>query len=237
MTVTLCLGIQNALVKLDTPEALQAATLLDASLLDNTKLYLEFATPFNLSEWRLSILHSSGHQDPHLVQSLWGDLIRSMFDRLNQERDTIGLLRNLSQLTVKYLQSGDAYFPAHFIICLLEQHAFLHKLDPSHLFLCLLDSGVSPLRLLTEYHSLYSAKDAFWLDEQAPLYIPGLVLKLSSHLVTSQNVLNTSERRQVVEWLSGHIPIYLTDLEGMNVTLPAVREMITSFRELSNSKP
>ena len=235
--MTHSLGIQNALIKLDTPEATQAATLLDTSLLDNTKLYLEFATPFSLSEWRLSILHSSGHHDPHLVESLWGDLIRSLFDRLNQERDTIGLLRKLNELTVKYLQSGDAYFPAQFIIRLLEQHAFLHKLDQSNLFLCLLDSGVSPLRLLNEYHALYSTKDAFWLDEQAPLYIPRIVLKLSSHLMTSQNVLNTSERRQVVEWLSGHIPIYLTDLQGMNMTLPAVCEMITSFRDLSSFKP
>ncbi|KAI6646340.1 Nuclear pore complex protein [Oopsacas minuta] len=229
------LGIQTALIELNTSEAIEAASQLHLSLLDNTKLYMEFATPFGLSEWRLSILHSSGHQDLRLVEDLWTDMISTMFKQQRTDGDVIGLLRKLKELTVKYNQSGDTYFPLHFIIVLLEQRSFELELDQSHLFMCLLEAGLSPIRLLNEYHRVYLSKDAFWLDNQAQLYIPQIVLKLSSYIMTSHNILNVTEKRHVVEWLSGHIPIYLTDLEGMSIT-PTLREMITQFRELLSSK-
>ena len=198
---------------------------------------MEFATPFRLSEWRLSILHSSGHQDPRLAEALWRDILISQFRIMGADGDTIGLLRKLKELTLKYLQSGEAYFPLAFILQQLEQQGFILEMDQSHLFMCLLEAGVSPVRLLSEYHKVYLARDPFWLDSQAPLHLPQVLLRLSSYLIGSHNVLGASERRQVAEWLSGHIPIYLTDLQGLNATAPLVRELIGSFRELISPKP
>ena len=197
---------------------------------------MEFVTPFMLAEWRLAILHSSGHQDPRLVEDLWRQIITSQFALLRQDRDTIGLLRKIKELAIKYSQFGDCFFPIDFILQQMEQHAFRSKIEQSDLFKCMLESNIAPLCLLNGYHKVYKTSDAFWFDNQAQLYIPQVILNLSTYLTTSHNILSVSERRQVVEWLSNNVPIYLTDLQALNVTLPDLRQMISAFRELVSAK-
>ena len=170
------------------------------------------------------------------MEGLWRDVITSLFLLLRSDADTIGLLRKLKELTLKYLQSGDSYFPLKFILQQLEQQGYSGEMDQSHLFMCLLEAGLPPIRLLAQYHGAYLSREAFWLDNRAQLHFPQVILKLSSYLVSSHNVLTPAEKRQVVEWLSSHIPIYLTDLQGLNITVPLVRELIGSFRELINAK-
>ena len=52
-----------------------AIGLLNAELMDISKLYGDFAEPFGLAESKLAIVHCAGHYDPTLVESLWREII------------------------------------------------------------------------------------------------------------------------------------------------------------------
>lgn len=57
-----------------TPEVAAAIGMLNEELMDITKLYGDFAEPFDLAECKLAIVHCAGHYDPTLVESLWRDI-------------------------------------------------------------------------------------------------------------------------------------------------------------------
>ncbi len=57
------------------PEVAAAIGMLNEELMDITKLYGDFAEPFELAECKLAIVHCAGHYDPTLVESLWRDII------------------------------------------------------------------------------------------------------------------------------------------------------------------
>ena len=70
------LGILQALTSLPpSTEVSGAIGMLNAELMDITKLYGDFAEPFGLAECKLAIVHCAGHYDPTLVESLWRDII------------------------------------------------------------------------------------------------------------------------------------------------------------------
>ena len=55
---------------------LQAAIdMLNGELMDITKLYGDFAEPYQLAECKLAIVHCAGHFDPTLIESLWREII------------------------------------------------------------------------------------------------------------------------------------------------------------------
>ena len=70
------LGILETLASLPTStDVSKAIEMLNAELMDITKLYGDFAEPFGLAECKLAIVHCAGHYDPTLVESLWRDII------------------------------------------------------------------------------------------------------------------------------------------------------------------
>ena len=70
------LGILQALTSLpSSTEVSGAIGMLNAELMDITKLYGDFAEPFGLAECKLAIVHCAGHYDPTLIESLWRDII------------------------------------------------------------------------------------------------------------------------------------------------------------------
>ncbi len=72
------LGVLDALnLRPRTPEVAAAIGMLNEELMDITKLYGDFAEPFELAECKLAIVHCAGHYDPTLVESLWRDIIDS----------------------------------------------------------------------------------------------------------------------------------------------------------------
>ena len=69
------LGILQTLASLPpSTDVSKAIEMLNAELMDITKLYGDFAEPFGLAECKLAIVHCAGHYDPTLVESLWRDI-------------------------------------------------------------------------------------------------------------------------------------------------------------------
>ncbi len=72
------LGVLDALnLRPRTPDVAAAIGMLNEELMDITKLYGDFAEPFELAECKLAIVHCAGHYDPTLIESLWRDIIDS----------------------------------------------------------------------------------------------------------------------------------------------------------------
>ena len=69
--------VLDALRQLGTSEAAAAVSMLNAELMDISKLYGDFAEPFRLADCKLAIVHCAGHDDPTLVESLWREIIEN----------------------------------------------------------------------------------------------------------------------------------------------------------------
>lgn len=138
---------------LNTNEAArQAMKDLNIALYDITQLYQNFAEPFNLWECQLSILNCSNHNDPLLIESVWGNIINSAVDGPGtaQER-SVQLFTKIELLVREFGESGPC-FPFAFLIRELEIKACQLNLPegtvPEKLFSMKLD-----IELLLEYYS------------------------------------------------------------------------------------
>lgn len=141
----------NSLVT-NNPNAIQAVKELNLALYDITQLYQNFAETFELWECQLSILNCSNHNDPLLIESVWGNIINSAVETPGsvQER-SMRLFTKIELLFREFGESGPC-FPFAFIIRELEIKACqLHLPEgivPENLFAMKLD-----IELLLEYYS------------------------------------------------------------------------------------
>lgn len=99
------------------PETLtiqEAISALNYELFDISKLYGDFADPFNLPECQLAILHCAGHYDPTLIETLWQKIIDNQLSRLSsidsKESQKVLLSNKIIELGKHYLQI-EKYFP------------------------------------------------------------------------------------------------------------------------------
>lgn len=155
------LGAMSSLVT-NNPNAVQAIKELNFALYDITQLYQNFAEPFDLWECQLSILNCSNHNDPLLIESVWGNIINSAVETQGsaQER-SLRLFTKIELLVREFGESGPC-FPFAFLIRELEIKACqLHLPEgtvPEKLFAMKLD-----IELLLEYYSrLVTLLKAVW---------------------------------------------------------------------------
>ncbi|EDV98990.1 GH13295 [Drosophila grimshawi] len=147
------------------PETRQTIKELNYALYDITQLYQNFADPFELWECQLSILNCSNHNDPLLIESVWGNIINNAVDGPGsaQER-SIRLFSKIELLVREFGESGPC-FPFSFLIRELEIKACqLHLPEgtvPEKLFEMKLD-----IELLLEYYSrMISMNERIWANE------------------------------------------------------------------------
>lgn len=138
-------------------EAASAVKELNFALYDITQLYQHFAEPFNLWECQLSILNCSHHNDPLLIESVWGNIINSIVEEPGTTHErSVRLFTKMELLVREYGESG-ACFPFAFLIRELEIKACQLKLPegivPEKLVTMNLD-----VELLLEYYSRYLHK-------------------------------------------------------------------------------
>ena len=72
------LGLVEAMGNLGgprTPEVEAALASLNADLHSITKLYADYAEPYQLWECQLAILHCAGHPDSMLIATVWDQII------------------------------------------------------------------------------------------------------------------------------------------------------------------
>ncbi|XP_033150303.1 nuclear pore complex protein Nup154 [Drosophila busckii] len=158
------LAAMNSLAS-NNQEARQAVKELNFALYDITQLYQHFAEPFQLWECQLSILNCSNHNDPLLIESVWGNIINAAVETQGstQER-TIRLFTKIELLVREFGESGPC-FPFAFLIRELEIRACQLRLPegtvPEKLFAMKLD-----IELLLEYYSrMISMNERIWANE------------------------------------------------------------------------
>ena len=93
---------------------IQSAMLrLNSSLLDISQLYQNYAEPFDLWECQLAILHCSGHHDPHLVETMWSNIIDAELKKSEEfnYNSRIVMLSNKMKELGKIYAFSQKYFP------------------------------------------------------------------------------------------------------------------------------
>ncbi|EDW63290.1 nuclear pore complex protein Nup154 [Drosophila virilis] len=178
------------------PAARQAIKDLNMALYDITQLYQNFADPFDLWECQLSILNCSNHNDPLLIESVWGNIINSAVDGPGsaQER-SIKLFTKIELLVREFGESGPC-FPFAFLIRELEIKACQLQLPegtvPEKLFAMKLD-----IELLLEYYSrMISMNERIWANEGNEWHLIQSAIRVVTLLAdNSQAIWYRSKRR------------------------------------------
>lgn len=225
--------VQEALKRRsDLPGAGESAARLDTELFDVTRLYGDFAEPFDLAECKLAIVRTSGYDNPMLVENLW----RSVLER--EFRECCGraapLSRRLTELAREYA-AAEKFFPLPFVVKFLELRGCHTDLSPGWPLEPLLEAGVSLGRLRDAYHGLYRGKDPAWFGR--PLHL----LKAIAYLV---RVLlerrlrhidgGPEELRRLANRCLDDIAGYVVDLQSMGREAEVVALMDT-FKGLQAS--
>ncbi|KAH8397600.1 hypothetical protein KR215_001922, partial [Drosophila sulfurigaster] len=146
-------------------EARQAINELNCALYDITQLYQNFAERFDLWECQLSILNCSNHNDPLLIESVWGNIINSAVDPAGSTQDRSTRLFTKIEVLVREFGESGPCFPFAFLIRELEIKACQMHLPegtvPEKLFAMKLD-----IELLLEYYSrMISMNERIWANE------------------------------------------------------------------------
>ncbi|KAH8377789.1 hypothetical protein KR093_007134, partial [Drosophila rubida] len=146
-------------------EARQAINELNSALYDITQLYQNFAERFDLWECQLSILNCSNHNDPLLIESVWGNIINSAVDPAGSTQERSMRLFTKVELLVREFGESGPCFPFAFLIRELEIKACQMNLPegtvPEKLFAMKLD-----VELLLEYYSrMISMNERIWANE------------------------------------------------------------------------
>ncbi|XP_020807415.1 nuclear pore complex protein Nup155 [Drosophila serrata] len=177
-------------------EAAAAVKELNYALYDITQLYTHFAEPFNLWECQLSILNCSHHNDPLLIESVWGNIINSTVEEPGTALERSNRLFTKIELLVREYNESGACFPFAFLIRELEIKACQLRLPegivPEKLVTMSLD-----VELLLEYYSrMISMNERVWANEGNEWHLIESAIRVVTLLAdNAQTVWYRSKRR------------------------------------------
>ncbi|KAL7738924.1 hypothetical protein ACLKA6_016926 [Drosophila palustris] len=180
------------------PDARQAIKELNLALYDITQLYQNFADPFDLWECQLSILNCSNHNDPLLIESVWGNIINSAVDTPGSAHErSIQLFTKIELLVREFGESGPC-FPFAFLIRELEIKACqLHLPEgtvPEKLFAMKLD-----VELLLEYYSrMISMNERIWANEGNEWHLIQSAIRVVTLLADNAQAIWYRSKRRIL---------------------------------------
>ncbi|KAL9930126.1 nuclear pore complex protein Nup154 isoform 1-T2 [Glossina fuscipes fuscipes] len=178
--------------------ATKAISNLNGNLYDITQLYENFADPFNLWECKLTILNCSHHNDPLLIESVWGKIINEAVENANSvEQACTRLFTKVETLVKEFGESGHC-FPLAFIIRELEVKAcqlrFPEGIVPEKLIAMNLD-----IELLMEYYSrMISINERIWANEGNAWQLVQSSICIITLLAKNIHTLCSRTRRRIV---------------------------------------
>ncbi|XP_041675233.1 LOW QUALITY PROTEIN: nuclear pore complex protein Nup154 [Drosophila eugracilis] len=179
-------------------EASTAVKELNYALFDITQLYQHFAEPFDLWECQLSILNCSHHNDPLLIESVWGNIINSIVDEpgTTQERSN-RLFTKIELLVREYGESG-ACFPFAFLIRELELKACQLRLPEGIVAEKLVTMNLDVELLLEYYSRMISMNERVWANEGNEWHLIQSAIRVVSLMAdNAQSIWYRSKRRIV----------------------------------------
>lgn len=206
-----------------------AVEMLTRELMDISKLYGDFADPFQLSECKLSIIHCAGHYDSILVESLWTEIIDkevALAKKQSVENQMQGVYTKLIQLGQVYIHS-ERFFPLEHIISVLEKYSCQQHWRVDFVYSTLHKVGVSLQTLFDIYNRLFKSKLPFWQFIHQPLSI---IYSLHCFYRDNPSLIPAYERSAFKAMVLDAISVYLVELH--TATPSAAGDLQMKFRQL-----
>ncbi|XP_035777971.1 nuclear pore complex protein Nup154-like [Anopheles albimanus] len=179
--------------------ARDALDQLESTLYNLTKLYADFAEPYELWECKLTILNCSHHNDPLLIESVWTHILdRELEGRGEGAAERCRrMLAKVKSLALEYDSSGHC-FPLAFIVRELEVRCFRLKLYNSPVPEALIDMNLDIEELLNIYSRLVSMNERIWVTEEDELYLIRSTARLLALIVAQPKLVPAKDRRKVL---------------------------------------
>ncbi|XP_017059277.1 nuclear pore complex protein Nup154 [Drosophila ficusphila] len=177
-------------------EAATAVKELNYALYDITQLYQHFAEPFDLWECQLSILNCSHHNDPLLIESVWGNIINSVVDEPGSTQERSNRLFTKIELLVREYGESGACFPFAFLIRELEIKACQLRLPEGIVPEKLVNMNLDVELLLEYYSRMISMNERVWANEGNEWHLIQSAIRVVSLLAdNAQSIWYRSKRR------------------------------------------
>lgn len=228
------LRVQEALRRrIDLPGAGESAARLDTELFDVTRLYGDFAEPFDLAECKLAIVRTSGYDNPMLVENLWRGILEREFRESGGR--VAALSQRLTELAREYV-TAERFFPLPFLVKFLELRGCPADLEPGWPLEPLLAAGVSLGKLRDAYHGLYRSKDPAWFGR--PLHLLKAIACLVRALLERRMRHVDGEKaelRRLANRCLDDITGYVVDLQSMGGRDSALVALMDTFKGLQTS--
>ncbi|XP_023298970.2 nuclear pore complex protein Nup154 [Lucilia cuprina] len=209
-------------------DANKAVENLNKILYDITQLYENFADPFDLWECKLTILNCSHHNDPLLIESVWGQIINKSVEGTGsmQERST-RLFSKIETLFKEFGESGHC-FPLAFIIRELEIKACQLRLSegivPDKLVAMNID-----VELLMEYYSrMISINERIWANEGNEWHLVQSSIRVVTLLANNAHAIWSRSKRRIIGKAQDMVSVCL----NLCYQKPGTERMQQSLKEL-----
>ncbi|XP_028318058.1 nuclear pore complex protein Nup155-like [Gouania willdenowi] len=206
---------------------------LSSEPMDVTKLYVEFADHFKLSECKLAIVHCAGRSDPILVHSLWQEILEKELG----DSVTMSPIDRMRSLNLKLVSLGKIYagtpryFPLEFLVKFLEQEVCRLHWDIGFVTSTMQEIGVQLPRLLEVYDQLFKTRDPCWQQLKKPLHLVECIHILLSGYVKDPSRVPTYDRRRFTNVCLDNICGYLVELQSLSPN-SALQQTICNFKSL-----
>lgn len=222
--------VLDALRQLGTSEAAAAVSMLNAELMDISKLYGDFAEPFRLADCKLAIVHCAGHDDPTLVESLWREIIENEL-RVSTPHGLRSKLVGQGQLYAR----SERFFPLSYLALRLEQEAARSSWPAGFVHQTLQEIGVSLPKLFAVYNQMFKEKDQFWQSVGQPLHVLDAVHSLLDCFAKNPALVPVYERASFKASVLDAISHYLVELQTLDShspTMASIRTLQTDIQRL-----
>lgn len=212
-----------------------AVAELNSQLMDITRLYSDYAEPYQLAECKLAIVHCAGHYDPSLIDALWQNILDQEIEKVhNQMTDNIitALSMKVSQLGKKY-NSAMRYFPVEFLVNYLEKVSCQNDWPEGWVFSSLLEAGVEITHLLELYQALHRQKLPHWADTGRPYHILRVIRRiLAAFAENPSQYVPVPQRRKFVTNALDIIAVALVELQSTVQSSDQLHDTKTRFKNL-----
>ncbi|XP_055921871.1 nuclear pore complex protein Nup154 [Eupeodes corollae] len=188
----------SALAIDNNPNARKAVGDLNYTLYDITQLYQNFADPFDLWECKLTILNCSHHNDPLLIESVWGQILNNAVEGSgSQQEKSTRLISKVQSLVKEFGESGHC-FPLAFLVRELEIKACQLRLSEGAIPEALVSMELDVELLMDYYARMISMNERVWANEGNEWHLVQSSIKVVNLLANSANTIPTRSKRRIV---------------------------------------
>lgn len=200
----------------DLPNKNDVINQLNSQLFPITELFENFATRYNLSLCKLSLVSCANFQDPSIVEAIWKEIILSAIAN-KDESNYVSLISTLIlELGRKYFKL-EFYFPIVFLVNILEQLNVQHDLIlRNRCFVAdiFIKIGCSYEKLQETYDILYRQKDMYWNNKRQQLHLIHVACYVVSKYLLNTDIKIIQHNLRILNKFEDSLSFYLIEAES-----------------------